>query len=125
MKVRIEDPTFAQFLSEELSMAVPVGTVFQASENYENWTDDETGVLFFCLVEVEVTNHSLLGYWAHTAQVRQLTHSEELSSLGYPGFSDDFAEQVLLYMTENDCTAQVAIVVITGKDTYVTGEDHG
>lgn len=119
MKVRLVNQELADMIAEELvDGRIQVGTIFPAWENHENWMDED-GTTFFCEVMVEQSVRTAHGYWAHRNEVEVLTPSEELSVLGHPGYGDAFAEQVLLFMIENDCPALVAIRIIGAKDIHV------
>lgn len=125
MKVRITNATTVEEMAANLGRQVLLGSVWDAVENTTNWMDEE-GRPFAYEIILEQTERLTFGLFVHNDEVELLSPKEELAALGHPGYNDKFAEQVLLYMAENDCTAQVAIIIITGKDalTELDTQDH-
>lgn len=125
MKVRIINQAMAEEMAAQLGRQVTVGAVFEAWENWCDWMDED-GKAFAYEVILEQDVRTTFGMWVHQDEVALLTMAEELAALGHPGYSEQFAEQVLLYMAENDCPANVAITIITGKDalTELDTQDH-
>lgn len=121
MKARIISQGVASEIAENTGLHCEAGSVFEAWDNDQAWMDEDGRCFAYELV-IEHTRRSTLGWWVHQDEVDILSHSEELSALGHPGYSDDFAEQVLLYMVENEVSASAAIVIITGKDIYARGD---
>ena len=109
-----------QILSEEVAADVAQATgssavIYEARENLENWMDEGGTPFAYELVLVRGERFEM-GWWVHRDEVRVLTPGEELAALGFPHFSDEFAEEVLLFMVENDVSAAHAITIIEAKD---------
>lgn len=115
-----------QIISEEVYGEVCATTgrlarVYEARENTESWVDTEGKPFAFELILLQ-SDRLTWSWCVHADEVKVLTPAEELAVLGHPGYSDDLAEQVLLYMMENDISAQVALGIVQAKDIATT--DH-